>query len=174
MPTFFPCVFVGYVCLAFVGGEVIGLVFFFQFLVGEINYTLEEVCSTVVKTIRKTPYELLQNLLFIVVLLYCNNSIQALERFPTWCNCSCVVEYWYLVVWHSAPTGAKVGEDINYACIQLIPCWFLILCSSTRGIQTNFSLYSFRQLHRLHLEADLQGEKDEAFHWISRFVLRKL
>lgn len=93
MPTFFPCVFVGYVCLAFVGGEVIGLVFFFQFLVGEINYTLEEVCSTVVKTIRKTPYELLQNLLFIVVLLYCNNSIQALERFPTWCNCSCVVEY---------------------------------------------------------------------------------
>lgn len=121
------------------GGRLLGCLVFFQFLVGEINYTLEEVCSTVVKTIRKTPYELLQNLLFIVVLLYCNNSIQALERFPTWCNCSCVVEYWYLVVWHSASTGAKVGEDINYACIQLIPCWFLILCSSTRGIQTNFS-----------------------------------
>lgn len=72
--------------------------FYYYFLVVEINFTLKEVCRSVEKTIRRTHYELLQNLLFIVVLLYCNNNTQALERFPTCCNCSFVIEFWYLVV----------------------------------------------------------------------------
>lgn len=49
----------------------------------QLNSTFKEVYNTVVKTIRRTNYNFLYDLLFIVVQLYCNNNnTQVFKRFP--------------------------------------------------------------------------------------------